>query len=285
MGEMQCNIESLSSIIFEKSATSQADLWQGVVAMSVPRYIQLPDDSMSHVMFRCHDRNMFLKSDELKKNLLVLLAKYKQLYGIKIYEFILMDNHVHLFLHSPTASKLGHFMRTVLSQSARTINLSLQRDSQVYRERFKSKLVSSARYAVELVKYIYANRYVVDGKLPQFDFFCSAHWRIEQPYKRIENPTSKQDHTHNTLSKLLDDYPDGCLVEKMSCKDYLRGLVSQVLSNAKEQMESAFFRSKHTIGDKYVVAYRQELLDAYRRDRGPPILGVGTTASYPTSHA
>ena len=222
--------------------------------MSVPRYIQLPDESMSHVMFRCHDRNMFLKSDELKKQLLKLLAKYKPLYGIKVYEFIFLDNHVHLFLQAPTAEKLGHFMRTVLSQSARSINLSLKRDSQVYRERFKSKLVSSCRYVVDLVKYIYANRYVVDGKLPQHDFFCSAHWRLFKPYKRIAEPKCKEDISHNELAKLLDDYPTGWLNLEMSCKDYILGLISEVLSNAKEQIESVIFQSKYTIGDKHVVA-------------------------------
>ena len=263
------------------SATSSSNLWQGVIPMSVPRYIQLPDQSMSHVMFRCHDRNMFLKSDELKNHLLGLLAKYKQVYGIKIYEFIFMDNHVHLFLYAPTASKLGHFMRTVLSQSARTINHSLKRDSQVYRERFKSKLVSSAKYVVELVKYIYANRYVVDGKPPHQDFFCSAHWRLYKPYKRITHPKSQADQTNNALAKLLDDYPAGYLEVKMSCKDYILGLISEVVSKGREQIESVFFKSKHTIGDKYVVAYRQQLLDAYKRDIGPPILGIGVTASYP----
>ena len=264
------------------SATSSQYLWQVLISMSVPRYIQLPNESMSHVMFRCHDRNMFLKSDELKKNLLNLMAKYKQVYGIKIFEFIFLDNHVHLFLRAPSAAKLGHFMRTVLSQSARTINLSLKRDSQVYRERFKSKLVSSAKYVVELVKYIYANRYVVDGKPPQHDFFCSAHWRLYKPYKRIAEPKCRKEHSNNDLAKLLDDYPEGFLEVKMSCKDYILGLIGEVMSKAKEQIESVFFRSKHTIGDKYVVAYREELLNAYKRDRGPPPLGVGVTASYPT---
>ncbi len=252
--------------------------------MSVPRYIQLPDESMSHVMFRCHDRNFFLKSDDLKKHLLRLLAKYKKTYGIKIYEFIFLDNHVHLFLQAPTASKLGHFMRTVLSQSARSINFSLKRDSQVYRERFKSKLVSSAKYVVELVKYIYANRYVVDRRLAQNDFFCSVHWRLYRPYKRIESPKCEKDHINNNLAKLLDDYPTDYLNVKMSCKDYLIGIIHEAVTKASEQINSAIFGSKHTIGDKHVVAYRQELMDAYKRDLGPPLLPVGVTANNPTPY-
>ena len=75
----------------------------------------IPNKSLAHVFFRCHNRQFFLKPSHIKEYLILLLAKYKKKYGIKIYEAIIMDNHTHLLVESPNAEALGNFMRTVNS--------------------------------------------------------------------------------------------------------------------------------------------------------------------------
>ncbi len=62
------------------------------------RRIIFPNKSFAHVYYRCHDRNLFLTPTAIKDLLLSLLARYKHRYRIKIFEFVIMDNHVHLFI-------------------------------------------------------------------------------------------------------------------------------------------------------------------------------------------
>ncbi len=80
--------------------------------------------------------------------------KYKKKYKIKIFEFILIDNHNHLLVKAALTEALGHFMRTVNSLLARHINKSFNRDSQAARERFKSPLISNMTYAHKTMQYI-----------------------------------------------------------------------------------------------------------------------------------
>ncbi len=106
----------------------------------------------------------------------------------------------------PDAYAVGNFMRTVNSRLALAINKYFGRDSQAIRERYKSKIVTGPKYCLELIRYIYANRYKIGGVKPHFDRYCSAYWRMFKPYKIITNPVNEEDQENNRLAMLLDDY-------------------------------------------------------------------------------
>ncbi len=97
-------------------------------------------------IFGVTNREFFFAPSEIKNQTSATCCKYKERYGIKIFEFIIMDNHAHFVLRTPTATNLGYFMRTVESQLARTINRHFKRDSQAIRERYKSPLISNTKY-------------------------------------------------------------------------------------------------------------------------------------------
>ena len=86
---------------------------------------------------------MFFKDEAVKTFLLFLWAKYKNQYGVKIFDFIIMDNHAHLLIKAESVEGLGHFMRNVNSQLARFINKVYNRDSQAIRERYKSPVITT----------------------------------------------------------------------------------------------------------------------------------------------
>ena len=116
-----------------------------------PRRDILENNTYAHVFFRCHNRNFFFKNEDVKGYLLFLWSKYKTRYNIKIYEFCLMDNHIHMLVKAPSSEHLGHFMRLVNSLVARYINHVFDRDSQAIRERYKSPMVGTGRYYRQLV--------------------------------------------------------------------------------------------------------------------------------------
>ncbi len=222
----------------------------------------LPGEAKAHVFFRCHNRSHFFKPNEVKGYILHLWLKYKHKYQIKIHDFGLLDNHAHLTVTAPSAENLGNFMRTTNSQLALFINDYFKRDSQAIRERYKSPLITSFKYLKEVTQYIWLNRFKVHGTDPLKDPWCSASWRFDRSIIRkiaMDEDEAKQ------LENLLDD--DEMMYEGERKKDRrtVRDLLNEALSKLKEKLTDEIYCHAHTLGDKKVVEFREELLSALER--------------------
>lgn len=244
------------------------------------RRLIFQNNSMAHAFFRCHNKSMLLKPNAIKDYLIELLAKYKAKYRIKIFDFAILDNHVHLFLYAPSSVCLGDFMRTIGALLARRINKVFERDSHVLRERYKSPVVTGYRHCRTLIKYIYANRYKITKTPPNEDYYCSAFWRMSKPYKIIEGSSSPEVISNNRLAKLLDPYIEPSLEADSQSPGFISSLVAEVISDFEALLASEIFCSFHTIGDRASVLIRNELMRAFSRDTGPPILDVGVAAAF-----
>ena len=229
-----------------------------------PRRLILNNNSYSHVFFRCHNRHHFLKPPVIKKYFLWLLAKYKVKYGVKVYEFIIMDNHVHLLIKSECTSKLGDFMRVVNSQLARKINQHFKRDSQAIRERYKSPCVSHHGYMLSLMKYIWFNRLRVDKTSdPKQDPYCSLSWRLGNT-----NPQSlyELEEDKENISTLLDPISELPLELTDTSPTFISKMISKAMK-ALSSLTQKVFENSHTIGDTEAVRFRGEALSAFSRQK------------------
>ena len=229
-----------------------------------PRRNILQNQSYSHVFFRCHNRQHFLKNDEVKDYLLSRWAKYKEKYKVQILEFIIMDNHAHMLVYAENVEYLGHFMRTVNSQLARFINKLENRDSQAIRERYKSPLITNERYLMQTMQYIWLNRFKVNGQNPAQDPYCSITWRLDST---VVNYLTEDEEEKKLLRKLLDPYPQ-FVMESSSFRRFLRDLLNAALSKVDSLLDSVF-ENGHTIGDGLDVNFRAEHLSAFRREYVP----------------
>lgn len=231
-----------------------------------PRRIILHNRSYSHVFFRCHNREHFFRPFEIKKALLNLWSKYKGRYGVRIYEFNIMDNHAHLLIRCEDTDQLGAFMRVVNSQIALRINRYFSRDSQAIRERYKSPLISNEKYFLSTIKYIWINRFRIGGVPPEFDPFCSASWRLDNGV--IERTFEPDEKLIQSLNGLLDSYGSTPLGNLGSLKNFLKKLLEEAKSEFTS-LRGPVFTHSHTIGDTSAVAFRVELLNAFQRQQGP----------------
>jgi REP element-mobilizing transposase RayT len=226
--------------------------------------------SLTHVFFRCHNRQFFLQDCRVKNFLLQLWAKYKTKHQIKILDFIIMDNHAHLLLYVKDVELLGHFMRTVNSQLARFINKLLDRDSQAIRERYKSPLITNGVYLRGVMQYIWLNRYKVNKQNPSTDPYCSASWRINP---EIVATITKDSKKIKLLETLLDSYEGFVDYKSVSIARFVRDLLNEAISKL-QFLTAEIFENSHTIGDEFDVTFRGELLSSFHRvhDPGPPYL-------------
>ena len=230
--------------------------------MSIPRRKILPNGSLSHLVFRCHNRQRLLQDDAVKIFLLLLWAKYRIEYGIKILEFSILDNHVHLQVRAHSTEALGHFMRNVNSQLARFVNKLLDRDSQVIRERYKSPLITSDAYAFQTMQYIWLNRLKAMHRNPRFDPFCSLSWRLNP---EVIKTFQVGEEGENLLRHLLST--EDRLYSK-NVRKFCLDLFNAAMSKA-ELFEVAVFDHSHTIGDFVAVEARASILNAFRIEKNP----------------
>lgn len=231
-----------------------------------PRRVIIQDRSLVHLYFRCHNQSFYLKDHVVKKHILRLWAKYKKRYNVRIFDFNIMDNHAHLVARVENPESLGDFMRTVNSQIASFVNKRLEKDSQVLKDRYKSKLVSTVSYLGKLIDYVWTNRYKVDKQAkPETDIFCSASWRLN-PY--VAESFASNEKEIEMFKELLDPYEAVGINTNGNTIKFVRDRLNAIMSAYKNLHKLHEFISacRHTIGDVKSIAQRSEIIKAYRRN-------------------
>jgi REP element-mobilizing transposase RayT len=200
--------------------------------MAISRRNIVAENSFVHITWRCLNREFFIKNESIKDYILVVWKKFKAKYGIKIYEFAIMDNHVHLLIKAPNAEKLGDFMRVANSQIARRINKIFKRESHALHERYKSPLITTDSYFVNTMGYIWFNHFRATGKRPEDYIYCSLFYR----FRGIKL----------SLLDNYDDLPIGSLAKKHPQR-FVHNLLSEFKARAYTFVPE-IFEHVHTIG-------------------------------------
>lgn len=123
--------------------------------MARPLRIQY-DGAVYHVTCRGNERREIFKDDSDRKRFLQILLKSLASYTVKLYSYVLMSNHFHLLLETPTGN-LGEFMRHFNITYTGYYNRRHNRSGHLYQGRYKSILVDKDTYLSVLSRYIHLN--------------------------------------------------------------------------------------------------------------------------------
>src|SRR3972149_8442091 len=123
--------------------------------MARPLRIQY-SGAVYHVTCRGNERKEIFKDDRDRKTFLEILAKSSNIYSIKIFSYILMENHFHLLIETPLGN-LGEFMRHFNITYTGYYNRRHNRVGHLYQGRYKSILVDKESYLSVLSRYIHLN--------------------------------------------------------------------------------------------------------------------------------
>ncbi len=118
--------------------------------------------SKYHIMVRSISEIDLFKDDEDKVKYLSLTKRYQYKYGFDVYAYCLMDNHGHLIIDCLGAdiSKIMHVINFCYAQY---YNRKYKRHGHVFQDRFKSKVIDSDRYLINLSAYIHNNPKDIKG--------------------------------------------------------------------------------------------------------------------------
>jgi putative transposase len=110
-----------------------------------------------HVVQRGHNRQrVFVRDDDFHRYLSAL-AKFKTEFGVKVYAWCLMTNHVHLLLASQDEFGLARLMKRLAGRQTRFYNTRAHRTGTLWESRYKSSVVESEYYLLACCRYIELN--------------------------------------------------------------------------------------------------------------------------------
>lgn len=117
--------------------------------------VQFPG-GVYHVICRGNNRERIFRDDFDRERYLKLLRDYRDRRNIVIHAYVLMPNHVHLLVETPS-QPLSEFMRGLNTAYTMGFNRRHLRVGHVFQGRYKSHVVEKDRYLLELTRYIHLN--------------------------------------------------------------------------------------------------------------------------------
>lgn len=123
----------------------------------MPRQLRIEfPGAIYHVTIRGNGQQNIFGDDHDRERFLCRLSESVEAYGIRLYLFCLMANHVHLLLETPSAN-LRRFMHSLETGYTVYYNLRHQTTGHLFHGRYKAKLVDGDDYLLKLSRYVHLN--------------------------------------------------------------------------------------------------------------------------------
>lgn len=110
-----------------------------------------------HLTQRGINKGAIFLDDEDRHHFRRLMRERFERHGVALHAFVLMDNHVHLLVTAQTASALSGAMHRLGQCYVQAFNLKHRRCGALWQGRFKSCLVQSETYLLNVMRYIELN--------------------------------------------------------------------------------------------------------------------------------
>jgi putative transposase len=120
-----------------------------------PLRLEFPG-ALWHVTNRGVEQRWIYSDDSDRIHFLHLLARAIDEYGWQLLAYVLMSNHYHLFFRTPHTN-LSRGMKDLDGDYASAFNTRHRRAGHLFQGRFKSHLVDSETYLLEVARYIVLN--------------------------------------------------------------------------------------------------------------------------------
>ncbi len=118
---------------------------------------KLVDGGYYHIVTRGIDRRMLFKDELDNLYFLDIIRVNLARFGIFIFHYCLMVNHVHLLIKVVRAADLPKFMQVVLQGYAYYFRMKYLSVGFIFQNRYKSRIINNDAYLLECGRYIERN--------------------------------------------------------------------------------------------------------------------------------
>ena len=111
-----------------------------------------------HVVQRGHNKQVVFAEEVDFRYYLKTLEEFKDLYGVQVYGFCLMTNHIHLILQPGEAiAGLGQLMKRLSGRQTRFMNRQESRTGTLWEGRYRSSPIETDAYLLACCRYVELN--------------------------------------------------------------------------------------------------------------------------------
>lgn len=201
--------------------------------------------------------NRLFEDDADRRRFLDSLHERVEQFSIRLYLFVLMENHFHLVLETPVGN-CGKFMQSLTTAYTVYFNLRHKRHGHLVDGRYKAKLVDREEYLLKLTRYVHLNPVCVKGR---------ADLPIEEKIRFLRFYAWSSYRSYIGQAKPLDFVAYGPILAEMSGKrrDWprrYRAFVESGLAEEDEEFREALKASPRCIGDEGFRARVDERFEA-----------------------
>lgn len=132
-----------------------------------------------HIVQRGNNRQVCFGSEDDMKAYLNWLKEYSMKQAVDVHAWVLMTNHVHLLCTPQENGAVSRMMQSIGRMYVRYYNHTWKRSGTLWEGRFKSSVIQSERYLLEVYRYIELNPVRADmvedpGDYPWSSYACNA---------------------------------------------------------------------------------------------------------------
>ena len=220
-----------------------------------------------HIIDRGNLRKEIFQCDKDYIKFLDILNEAVDDYKVEIHSYVLMPNHFHFFLKTNEAN-LSRFMHWLLTTYTNWYNYKYERIGHLFQGRYKSIIIDSNSYGMEITRYIHLNpvRLKKNRKLS-----LKEKRRILNNYKWSSYPCMIGNklpppflYTYETLKSFGDDYNEQIgnyiiYIEEGLRKELpnpFKKVIAQSILGSKDFVRNII--KKFNVPAKYYIARRME---------------------------
>lgn len=141
--------------------------------------IKSSSEALYHIIECGNERRDIFHDDEDRSRFLTIVKQNQVKYGFKIYAYCLMTNLVHLLL-SCEAIDISQVMKSINVSYVIYFNRKYQRCGHLFQDRFKSELIGTNEYVMEVSRTIHLNP--VRAGIVSGDKMAEYHWSSYRHY-------------------------------------------------------------------------------------------------------
>ncbi len=209
-----------------------------------------------HVMSRSiSEVNLFLCNDD-KDYYLKLLKRYKIKYHCKIYAFVLMDNHVHLYI-DPCGFDISTFMHSLNTAYVVYFNKKYNRHGHLFQGRFASSIVDNDTYSLTLSAYIHNNPKDIPGYAGREEQYAYSSYGIYTGYREDSDELVDTDF-------ILGQFGIDKKTAQKRYKAFTESMKeSGIMKEINDDILKAFTENTYNSGKRFIIRDRtpEELID------------------------
>jgi REP element-mobilizing transposase RayT len=200
-----------------------------------------------HITHRCHKREFLLKFDKDKKRWIHWLFEAKKRFGLKVLNFTVTSNHIHLLVYDGNVNVIPKSIQLIAGRTGREYNQRKKRKGAFWEDRYHATADKTGKHLLSCLAYIDLNM-VRAGVVPH-----PGEWWYGG-YCEIQNP--KQRYTlidRQKLTALLG------IKDSNQLTQYHRKWVEEVLKNGTNRRDEKWTKSIAVGDEDFVMETKAKL--------------------------